>query len=304
MRIHICQALPEPSVSDLLAGFEISTGSAQDSEEHLIACIRDAEAILGTPPVRLSERVIASAPRLEVIANCAVGTDNIDLAACRRRGITVTNTPGVLTETTADLTWALILAVTRRLREAENLARSGKWKGWEPVQLLGVSLQGKTLGIFGMGRIGKAVARRAEAFGMEVAGVTTTHSRKEVEDLLSGSHIISIHCPLSESTRNAFTDHEFSLMKAGAILINTARGPVVNTEALLRALDSKKLRGAGLDVYPEEPKIDPRLLERDDVVLLPHVGSATEETRLEMARTACSEIARFFAGENVRNRVV
>lgn len=304
MKVFVTQAQPEPSVSDLLREHEVVFGSAGLPGDQLIELIRDADAILATPPVRISRELIENAPKLKIVANGAVGTDNIDLLACKERGIPVTNTPGVLTEATADLTWALILCVARKIRAAEAVARSGRWDGWKPTDFLGMSLSGKTLGIYGLGRIGSAVARRGEAFGMRIIGMTEADSRTVFERLLSESDVLSLHCPLTEKTRNRFSTAEFRRMKTGSILINTARGGVVDTGALIEALDSGRLSGAGLDVYPEEPRIDPRLLPREDVVLLPHIGSGTVEARLAMARTASSEIRRALAGEPVVNRVV
>jgi glyoxylate reductase len=304
MKVYITQTQPEPSVKELLGDHQLVFGEAGLSEEELGAAVADADAILATPPVKISSAILEKARNLRIVANGAVGTDNIDLGACKERGIPVTNTPGVLTETTADLAWALILCVARRIREAENVARSGTWAGWRPTELLGVSLTGKTLGIFGLGRIGAAVAKRGEAFGMRILGMSEGDGPDVFERLLSESDVLTLHCPLTPQTRNRFSRTEFDRIKPGAILVNTARGAVVDTDALLWALDAGRLRGAGLDVYPEEPRIDPRLLSRDDVVLLPHVGSATLETRLAMARTACKEILRAFRGETLVNRVV
>ena len=225
--------------------------------------------------------------------------DHIDLEACRRRGILVTNTPDVLTEATADLAWALILAVARRIREGEALARSGTWDGWKPRELLGVSLAGRTLGIYGMGRIGPAVAQA----GRGVRDDGRSASRQEIgtegscEEFLSKVDVLSIHAPLTERPADDSAPGAVARMKAGAILINTARGPIVDEDALVSALHSKHLRGAGLDVYEKEPAIHPGLLALPNVVLLPHLGSATFETRLAMARLACEEIARFARGE-------
>ena len=303
MKVYVSQPLVEPSTTELLAGHEVVVGSAAVQGEALAAAVSDADAIVGTPPVRITAAILAAAPRLKVVANCAVGTDNVDLEACRARGIAVTNTPGVLTDATADLAFALILALARRLREAEAVARSGRWEGWKPTELLGVSLAGKTLGVYGLGRIGEAVARRAEAFGMRVVGVRDGDGEEAFLDLLEASHFVTIHVPLTPLTRGRFGRAELGRMRRGAFLVNTARGPVVDGDALVEALDSGHLRGAGLDVYPEEPRIDPRLLGRDDVVLLPHVGSATEETRLAMARMACAEAVRVLSGESPLHRV-
>ena len=303
MKVFVGQPLPEPSTTELLSGHDVVIGRGSLPSDEIAAHFPDADAFLPTPRERVTPELLASAPRLKIVASCSVGTDHIDLPACRERGIVVTNTPGVLTEATADLAWALILAVTRRLHEGEALVRSGTWDGWKPLELLGIGLQGKTLGIYGMGRIGAAVGRRGEAFGMRVIGMTDADGADRFEELLRESDVLSIHSPLTEATRGRFGRGELSRMKRGAVLINTARGPVVDEAALVEALESGHLGGAGLDVYEREPALHPRLPGRCDVVLLPHLGSATAETRLAMARLACSEIARFFRGEPLRHRV-
>lgn len=303
MKVFVGQPLPEPSTTELLSGHDVVIGRGSLPSDEIAAHFPDADAFLPTPRERVTPELLASAPRLKIVASCSVGTDHIDLPACRERGIVVTNTPGVLTEATADLAWALILAVTRRLHEGEALVRSGTWDGWKPLELLGIGLQGKTLGIYGMGRIGAAVGRRGEAFGMRVIGMTDADGEDRFEELLRESDVLSIHSPLTEATRGRFGRGELSRMKRGAVLINTARGPVVDEAALVEALESGHLGGAGLDVYEREPALHPRLPGRCDVVLLPHLGSATAETRLAMARLACSEIARFFRGEPLRHRV-
>ena len=297
MKIFVGQPLVEPSTTDLLAGHEVVTGAGglPESEWALLA---DAEALLPTPSERVTAAVLAAAPRLAVVASHSVGVDHVDLEACRARGILVTNTPDVLTDATADLAWALILAVARRVLEGEALARSGGWTGWKPRELLGISLSGRTLGIYGMGRIGRAVARRGEAFGMEVRAFDRDGSEGEFREFLSRVDVLSIHVPLTDTTRGRFGEKEFLRMKEGAILINTARGPIVDESALIAVLSSRHLFGAGLDVYQQEPRIHPGLVALPNVVLLPHLGSATTETRLAMARLACGEIARFARGES------
>jgi glyoxylate reductase len=302
MKVFVGQPLVEPSTQELLGGHVVVTGagSLPRAEWPLLS---DADALLPTPRERITEEVLAAAPRVRIVASHSVGVDHVDLSACRARGILVTNTPGVLTDATADLAFALILAVARRLHEGEALARSGSWDGWKPRELLGVSLAGKTLGIYGMGRIGRAVALRAEAFGMDVVSFEKGGSEEEFRRFLLEVDVLSIHAPLTEETRGRFGEREFLRMKEGAILVNTARGPIVDEEALVAALHSKRLLGAGLDVYQLEPKIHPGLLALPNVVLLPHLGSATTETRLAMARLACTEIVRFFAGEPPLNPV-
>ena len=303
MKVLVSQPLPEPSTTELLAAFEVVVGRPGAWDEEARLHLPGADALVPTPRERVTGDLLDLAPRLRVVANCAVGTDNVDLEACRRRGVVVTNTPGVLTDATADLAWLLILAVTRRLREGEALLRSGTWSGWKPLELLGTGLAGKTLGIWGMGRIGSAVARRAEAFGMKVLGVVEGDPPEAFERLLAESDVVSVHVPLTPATRGRFGASELARMKPGAILVNTARGPVVDEAALAAALASGHLGGAGLDVFEKEPEVHAALLPLPNVVLLPHLGSATRETRLAMARTACEEAARVLRGEAPRNRV-
>jgi glyoxylate reductase len=303
VKVFVGQPLPEPSTTELLAEHDVVIGRGDLLPEEVASHLGDADALLPTPRERVTREVLAAAPRLRIVASCSVGVDHIDVGACRERGVAVTNTPGVLTEATADLAWVLILAVTRRLHEGEALVRSGKWEGWGPLQLLGTGLQGKTLGIYGLGRIGTAVARRGEAFGMRVLGLTQADGEARFTELLRESDVLSIHAPLTPATRGRFSHPELLRMKRGAILINTARGPLVDEAALVEALQAGHLGGAGLDVYEEEPIVHPGLLGRNDVVLLPHLGSATLETRLAMARLACSEVARFFRGEKPHHPV-
>ncbi len=302
MKVFVGQPLPEPSTTELLAGYDVLTGKGGLPPGEA-ALIGDVDALLPTPRERITREVLSAAPRVRIVASCSVGVDHIDIAACRERGVAVTNTPGVLTEATADLAWALILAVTRRLREGEALVRSGRWEGLAGFDLLGTGLQGKTLGIFGMGRIGAAVARRGEVFGMRVLGVRQKDGEERFHELLREADVLSIHAPLTPATRGRFGKAELARMKRGAILVNTARGALVDEAALVAALSEGHLGGAGLDVYEREPAVHPGLLGRNDVVLLPHIGSATRETRLAMARLACSEIVRFFGGDALRHRV-
>jgi glyoxylate reductase len=270
--------------------------------EVLLERVHEALALLPTLADRVDKELLEAAPRLRVVANHAVGYDNIDVAACTARGVWVTNTPGVLTDSTADLTWALILALVRRVREGERMMREGKFAGWAPTMLLGRELRGSVLGLVGYGRIAQAVEERAKAFGM-----TVLHSRRSggvsLVELLEQSDIVSIHCPLSSETRHLIGAKEFSRMKRGAQLINTARGPIVDEAALVAALASGHLGGAALDVFEEEPRVHPGLVDRDDVVLLPHLGSATVETRRAMARIALSQVELVLRGERPEHAV-
>lgn len=268
-------------------------------EEALIAAAREAEALISMPSDPITARVLASCPRLRIVAQHAVGYENIDLEAARQRGIVVTHTPGVLTEATADFTFALLLALVRRVREADRYVRAGHFKRWETKLLLGYDLQDKVLGIVGLGRIGSAVARRALGFGMRVVYYNRRPANPTVErqscaryvsfdELLRISDVISIHCPLNKESYHLFDQAAFAKMKPTAVLVNTARGAVVDEAALVEALRHGQIAGAALDVFEREPQVHPGLLESDRVVLAPHLGSATVEARTAMAR-ACTE---------------
>lgn len=266
------------------------------SEEEMIDLIADADAVITLVTDPVTRRVLEANPNLRIVGNYGVGTDSVDLPAAKSLGITVTNTPGVLTEATADLTLALILAVTRRLNEAEQFLRRGEFSGWQPLLLLGASLQNRRLGIIGLGRIGAAVATRAQAFGMDVVHFSGSRNRESqieslpLDELLATSDIVSLHCPLTADTRHIINDESLRMMKRGSYLINTGRGALVDEAALVEALRSGHLRGAGLDVYENEPAVHPGLLERSDVVLVPHIGSATEEAREAMARIVATDV--------------
>ena len=265
----------------------------------LLTAVSGAAALVSLMSDRVDAELLdAAGPRLRVVANFAVGHDNIDVTECTRRGVVVTNTPDVLTGATAEHAFALLLAVARRLREGDQLVRSGDWAGWEPTQLLGRQVSGSVLGIVGLGRIGAAVAARARAFGMEVL----YHNRRpapELEratgarmasfaELLSNSDFVSLHCPLTPATHHLVDADALALMKPTAVLVNTARGAIVDEAALITALSTGALWGAGLDVFEHEPRLTPGLAELPNVVLAPHTGSATEAARDAMARL-CAE---------------
>ncbi|HYC59217.1 MAG TPA: D-glycerate dehydrogenase [Thermoanaerobaculia bacterium] len=271
------------------------------SEDDVITMLAEADAAIVLLSDPITRRVLESNPNLRIVSNFAVGYNNIDLEAARELGVTVTNTPGVLTEATADLTMALILAVTRRIVESDTALRNEGRCEWEPLAWLGASLQGKRLGIIGMGRIGNAVATRARAFGMDVMGVRRGDS---LDELLATTDIVSLHVPLSRETHHLIDAEALAKMKSGAYLINTARGPLIDEAALCDALERNHLRGAGLDVYEREPQIHPRLLRMPNVVLLPHIGSATEETRNAMGRIAATNVLLFLGGADPLHRVV
>jgi glyoxylate reductase len=263
-----------------------------------------------------AEVLEAAGPALKLIASFGTGVDHVDLAAAQRRGIIVTNTPGVLTEDTADMTMALILAVSRRLAEGERLIRSGGWTGWGPTSMLGHRIWGKRLGIVGMGRIGMALARRAKGFGLSVHYHNRRPVPEEVENALEATHwesldqmlahmdIVSVNCPHTPATYHLLSARRLRLLQPQAILVNTARGEIVDEEELLRLLETRAIAGAGLDVFEHEPAIDPRLRALDNVVLLPHMGSATIEGRLAMGEKVIINIKTFADGHRPPDRVL
>jgi glyoxylate reductase len=271
------------------------------TEDDVITILGDADAAIVLLQDPITRRVLEANPNLRIVSNFAVGYNNIDVDAARELGVTVTNTPGVLTEATADLTLALILAVTRRIVEGDSEVRTLARCEWEPLKLLGASLQGKRLGIIGMGRIGTAVATRARAFGLDVLGVRRGDS---LDELLATSDIVSLHAPLTRETHHLLDATTLARMKRGAYVINTARGALIDESALCDALDSGHLRGAALDVYEHEPVVDTRLLTMKTVVLAPHIGSATEEARNAMARIAATNVLLFLRGQEPLHRVV
>ena len=270
------------------------------SRDELKTMIRDCDGVITLLSDTMDKEIIDAAPNLKVIANYAVGYNNIDIDYATRRSIRVTNTPDVLTPATADLAWALLMAVSKRIVEADAFVRAGKFKGWAPELFLGHDVTGKTLGIIGAGRIGQAVGRRAKGFEMTLLyhsrspkpnfEAETGARRVSLEVLLQSSDFVSLHCPLTEETYHLLNEQRFKSMKKGSILINTARGPVVDEAALVQALKYGPLAGAGLDVYENEPQVHPELLKMKNVVLLPHIGSATTETRNEMARMVARNI--------------
>jgi len=267
----------------------------------------DADALVVLLSDRIDAALIARAARLKVVANYAVGLDNVDVAAATERGVAVTHTPDVLTEATADLAFALLLAAARRVVEGDTLVRAGRWQGWAPDLLLGHTVHTRTLGIVGLGRIGQAVARRARGFSMRVLYAARTrlapeHERElgvehaALDELVAASDFVSLHCPLSAATRHLIDARALARMKPTAVLINTARGAVVDEAALVRALADDKLAAVGLDVYEGEPNVPEALRRHPRAVLLPHLGSATHATRCEMARMCAQDVAAVLAG--------
>ena len=287
------------------------TDSERPPRDEVLRRVKDKEGLVCLLTEKVNEEFLRSAPKLRIASNVAVGYDNIDVDACTKRGIAVTNTPGVLDETTADFAWTLLMTVARRVAEGELLARSGNWKGWNLDQLCGADVWGKTLGIVGFGRIGRSVARRASGFQMKIIYTDAVRVSEEVEkslnaefrdmnSLLAESDFISLHVPLLPETRGLFDAPKLFRMKPTAFLINTSRGPVVEEAALVAALENNKIAGAALDVFENEPFIHPGL-KRPNVVLTPHIASASIETRTKMALMAANNIVAVFKGRRPPN---
>lgn len=313
-RVAVTSILPGRAMSWLEAECDVrvAAGDGPTDAGRLIELIGDRDGVVTLLANPVDASVLAACPRLKVVANCAVGYDNVDLEAARSRGVWVTNTPDVLTEATADLTFALILAVTRRVVEADRFLRAGRWTGWRLDLLLGSGLQGARLGIIGFGRIGRAVAHRAPAFGMQVVVADPTWQPEagldveatDLDSLLATCDIVTLHCPLTPATHHLLDETRLRTMIPGAVLINTARGPLVDESALARVLEEGRLAGAGLDVFENEPDVHSSLIGREDVVLLPHIGSATRETRAAMAELAAQNLLAVLAGRTPPTAVV
>jgi len=300
-------------ILDAACDVEYWTNDERPPREEVLRRVRDKEGLVCLLTEKVNDELLRVAAKLRIAANVAVGYDNIDVDACTKRGVVATNTPGVLDETTADFAWTLMMAVARRLAEGEQLARSGNWKGWNLDQLCGADIWGKTLGLVGFGRIGRAVARRALGFHMKLiytdavkAPAEVAKSRnaeyRDMNTLLAESDFISLHVPLIPETRGLFDSPKFYRMKPTAFLINTSRGPVVEESALVAALDAKKIAGAALDVYENEPFIHPGL-KRPNVVLAPHLASASLETRTKMAVMAATNVVGLFQGQMPPNMI-
>ncbi len=317
--VIVTRKLPDPIETRMMELFacRLNLDDTPLSKPELIAAAERADVLVPTVTDRIDAEVLAAAgPALKLIASFGTGVDHVDLAAAQRRAIIVTNTPGVLTEDTADMTMALILAVSRRLAEGERLIRSGGWTGWGPTSMLGHRIWGKRLGIVGMGRIGMALARRAKGFGLSVHYHNRRPVPEEVENQLEATHwesldqmlahmdIVSVNCPHTPATYHLLSARRLRLLQPQAILVNTARGEIVDEEELLRLLETRAIAGAGLDVFEHEPAIDPRLRALDNVVLLPHMGSATIEGRLAMGEKVIINIKTFADGHRPPDRVL
>lgn len=319
-KVFVTRKIPQEGIDMLTSKFNVTVWQSEfpPSKNEIIEMASDCQGLITLLSDPIDSELFNKLPNLRVIAQYAVGYDNIDVTEASKRRIMVTNTPGVLTETTADLTWALILATARRIPEADRYVRNGKWNvAWGPQLLLGVDIHGATLGIIGMGRIGQAVARRAKGFDMRVLYHSRSHNEDiaalekqmkakpaTLETLLRESDIVSLHVPLTFETHHLIGRKEIDMMKQGAILINTSRGPVVNQDALFDALSTGKLAGAGIDVFSEEPirKDDP-LLNLENVVLAPHIGSASRKARTTMSIMCAKNIIAALNGEKPPNIV-
>ena len=317
--VVVTRKLPEVIETRMMELFDtrLNHDDRPMSKSALIDAISQADVLVPTVTDRIDAAILSQAgPNLRLIANFGAGVDHIDLATARERGITVTNTPDVLTEDTADMAMALILAVPRRLAEGERLVRSGKWAGWGPTFMMGRRISGKRLGIIGMGRIGQAVARRARGFGLSVHYHNRRRLHPEIEQELEATYwesldqmlarmdVISIHCPHTPATYHLLSARRLQLLQPHAYVVNTARGEVIDENALTRMLQKGELAGAGLDVFEHEPAINQKLLDLDNVVLLPHMGSATLEARIDMGEKVLINIKTFADGHSPRDRVL
>lgn len=313
--VFVVVPIPQPAI-DRLAGHCdcLDIGSTDDDRSALLEGVAGRDGVLCTLGRRIDAEVFeAAGATCRVFANFGVGTDHIDLQAAAQRGVVVTNTPGVLTEATADLTWTLLLATARRAVEGDRLAREGRWTGWHPLQFLGADVSGRTLGIIGPGRIGSAVARRSAGFDMRVLYVGRADQpqldrigaeRVDLETCLAQSDFVSLHLPLNRSTHHLIGREQLGTMKRSAILINTARGPVVDESALIEALQNGSIAAAGLDVYENEPHIPPELVGLANVICLPHLGSATQATRGKMGEMAVDNLLAVLSGGDPLNPVL
>jgi glyoxylate reductase len=314
--VVVTRAIPRAALELLArhANVDANEADAGYTPEELAARGRSADAIVALLTDRIDETLFARCPGLKIVANVAVGYDNVDVAAAVRRGIAVTNTPGVLTDATADFAFALLLAVARKVVPADRYVREGRFREWMMMEFHGAELAGRTLGIAGFGRIGQAVARRGRAFGMHVIYTNRRQAPQAVEEelrahavdketLVASSDVLSLHLPLNAATRHFLGEVEFARMKSSAFVINTARGPVVDEAALARALTSGAIAGAGLDVFEREPAVEPALLAAPNTVLAPHIASATTETRTRMALMAAENVLAVLAGEPPPNPV-
>jgi glyoxylate reductase len=315
-RIYVTRPISDAArarLCEACSDIEINPEPRALTRDELIRNLADRDAVISFVTDTLDRDVLTASMRLRVIANCAVGFDNIDVPAATARGIAVTNTPDVLTDATADLAWALLMVVARRIVEADRFVRSGRFRGWEPDLMLGADLTGKTLGVIGAGRVGSAFARRSQGFGMRVLYVNPEPNeslerdlgaqRVDLEIALKAADFISLHVPLTAQTRHLINRDRIALMKQTAYLVNTSRGAVVDEAALVDALRERRIAGAALDVFEHEPHTAAGLAELDNVVLAPHIGSATTETRTRMIMLAADNVFAVMRGERPPNIV-
>jgi glyoxylate reductase len=317
--VIVTRKLPEVIETRMMELFDTRLNDADQAmtKAELVEAVKAAEVLVPTVTDRIDSSVLAHAgPNLGLIANYGTGIDHIDVEAAYARGVTVTNTPGVLTEDTADMTMGLILAVARRLVEGERLARSGEWSGWSPTSMLGHRITGKRLGILGMGRIGSAVARRARGFGLAIHYHNRRRAPEALENELEATYwesldqmlarvdVISVNCPHTPATYHLLSARRLKLLRPEAIIVNTSRGEVIDEAAMARMLRNREIAGAGLDVFEHEPAINPRLRELANVVLLPHMGSATIEGRIDMGEKVIINIKTFIDGHRPPDRVL
>ncbi|ACG73230.1 D-isomer specific 2-hydroxyacid dehydrogenase NAD-binding [Anaeromyxobacter sp. K] len=305
----LARPLPLADLGPLAGRFELRGGDVALSRAELAAAVREAEVLVVTYLDRVDAALLEGAPRLRHVASYGIGVNHLDLGACRARGLCVTNTPDVVTAATADHAWALLLAAARRVAEGDRVIRAGGWTGVDPAWMLGTEVSGKTLGLVGFGRIGRAVAHRAAGFGMRVLYAAPRDAavpgarRVDLDALLAASDFVSLHVPLTPATDGLMDRARLARMKPGAILVNTARGQVVDDAALAEALASGRLAAAGLDVFRDEPRIPEAFLRLPSVVLTPHLGSGTRETRAAMTRMVLDEVLRVAAGDAPRHPV-
>ncbi|ABC81630.1 2-hydroxyacid dehydrogenase [Anaeromyxobacter dehalogenans] len=305
----VARPLPHADLGALAGRFELRGGAAPLGRAELAAAVRDADVLVVTYLDRVDAPLLEGAPRLRHLASYGIGVNHLDLGACRARRLCVTNTPDVVTAATADHAWALLLAAARRVAEGDRVIRAGGWTSVDPAWMLGTEISGKTLGLVGFGRIGQAVAQRAAGFGMRVLYAAPRDAgfpgarRVELDELLAASDFVSLHVPLTPATEGLVDRARLARMKPGAILVNTARGQVVDDAALAEALASGRLAAAGLDVFRDEPRVPEAFLRLPNVVLTPHLGSGTRETRTAMTRMVLDEVLRVASGEAPRHPV-